>query len=381
MPASSISMSASESIATRCARPRRARAGRRSRSRAASAGRTRPRARLAALEQVAVALVRLLGRREAGVLADRPRPAAVHVRVRAARERELAGRLELEPSRRPPCRPASPRCRTRSRADRSPPRRASYVYGRVTRTLQPAKPLPVAACVAASKMHTARARAGPDVYAVGAGAAYQAVRRRAVLQLDRVLAARAQVEGVRRRDVVRTRDDRGERVAERAAALGRLELVRADRADVGVTGMSRRDRVRRGECEHGAEPGDDCHDDSEEPERAHVQPSAGQPASRRPSRSHRDPPSASNGVELGQEVVDIRRAAVLDGVAAALGPGSSGRSARRAAPGSRSCRHGRRSPPAARDAPRPRPATSRTGRGCGSPRRRGARVGAGGRRA
>ena len=38
---------------------------------------------LPAVEQVAVALVRLLGRREACVLADRPRPAAVHVRVRA----------------------------------------------------------------------------------------------------------------------------------------------------------------------------------------------------------------------------------------------------------------------------------------------------------
>ena len=40
-------------------------------------------ARLPALEQVAEARVRLLRRREAGVLADRPRPAAVHVGVRA----------------------------------------------------------------------------------------------------------------------------------------------------------------------------------------------------------------------------------------------------------------------------------------------------------
>ena len=53
-------------------------------------------ARLAALEQVAEARVRLLGRAEAGVLADRPRPSAVHVRVRPARERELARRLELD---------------------------------------------------------------------------------------------------------------------------------------------------------------------------------------------------------------------------------------------------------------------------------------------
>ena len=48
---------------------------------------------LPALEQVAVARVRLLGRGEARVLADRPRPAAVHVRVRAARVRVLAGQL------------------------------------------------------------------------------------------------------------------------------------------------------------------------------------------------------------------------------------------------------------------------------------------------
>jgi hypothetical protein len=38
---------------------------------------------LPALEQVAEALVRLLGRAEAGVLPNRPRPAAVHVGVRS----------------------------------------------------------------------------------------------------------------------------------------------------------------------------------------------------------------------------------------------------------------------------------------------------------
>src|SRR5206468_8836843 len=50
---------------------------------------------LPAVEQVAEARVRLLRRCEAGVLADRPRPAAIHVAVRAARERKLAGKLEL----------------------------------------------------------------------------------------------------------------------------------------------------------------------------------------------------------------------------------------------------------------------------------------------
>ena len=48
------------------------------------------------LEEVAEARVRLLGRGEARVLADRPRPPAVHVLVRTARERELARELELQ---------------------------------------------------------------------------------------------------------------------------------------------------------------------------------------------------------------------------------------------------------------------------------------------
>ena len=52
---------------------------------------------LAPLEQVAEARVRLLGRAEAGVLADRPRPPAVHRRVRPAGVRKLAGQLRYEP--------------------------------------------------------------------------------------------------------------------------------------------------------------------------------------------------------------------------------------------------------------------------------------------
>ena len=47
-------------------------------------------ARLAVVEQVAEALVGLLGGAEAGELAHRPQPPAVHRRVHAARERELA---------------------------------------------------------------------------------------------------------------------------------------------------------------------------------------------------------------------------------------------------------------------------------------------------
>src|SRR5207244_13126352 len=45
--------------------------------------------------EVAVARVRLLGRGETRVLADRPRPPAVHVRVRPTREGVFARRLEL----------------------------------------------------------------------------------------------------------------------------------------------------------------------------------------------------------------------------------------------------------------------------------------------
>ncbi len=51
--------------------------------------------RLPALEQVAEPRVRLLGRGEARVLANRPRPAPVHVGVRPARVRELARQLQL----------------------------------------------------------------------------------------------------------------------------------------------------------------------------------------------------------------------------------------------------------------------------------------------
>src|SRR5207237_2893724 len=51
--------------------------------------------RLAVIEQVAIARVRLLRGGEARVLADRPRAAAVHVAIRAARERILARGLDV----------------------------------------------------------------------------------------------------------------------------------------------------------------------------------------------------------------------------------------------------------------------------------------------
>ena len=54
---------------------------------------------LTALEEVAEARVRLLGRPVARVLANRPRAAAVHRLVRAARERVRTGKLELALSR------------------------------------------------------------------------------------------------------------------------------------------------------------------------------------------------------------------------------------------------------------------------------------------
>src|SRR5206468_3835623 len=52
---------------------------------------------LSASQQVAEPRIRLLGRAEARVLPDRPRPSAVHRRVRPAGEREFAGEIELEP--------------------------------------------------------------------------------------------------------------------------------------------------------------------------------------------------------------------------------------------------------------------------------------------
>ena len=48
----------------------------------------------AVLDQVAVALVRVLGGREAGVLAHRPEPVAIHALVDAAGERVVAGLAE-----------------------------------------------------------------------------------------------------------------------------------------------------------------------------------------------------------------------------------------------------------------------------------------------
>ena len=51
----------------------------------------------ALVQQVAVAAVRLGGRAEAGVLAHRPEPAAVHGRLDAARERELAREADVGP--------------------------------------------------------------------------------------------------------------------------------------------------------------------------------------------------------------------------------------------------------------------------------------------
>jgi hypothetical protein len=47
------------------------------------------------VEQVAEPLVGLLGGAEARELAHRPQPAAVHRRIDAAGERELAGQAEL----------------------------------------------------------------------------------------------------------------------------------------------------------------------------------------------------------------------------------------------------------------------------------------------
>jgi hypothetical protein len=91
---SSTCMSSSEPMETPTRPTSPGRAGGRRRGPSGSAGRRPPRARLAALEQRAVAAVRLLGGAEAGVLAHRPQPAAVHRRVHPAGEGRLAGHAD-----------------------------------------------------------------------------------------------------------------------------------------------------------------------------------------------------------------------------------------------------------------------------------------------
>ena len=90
---------------------------------------------LALLEQVAEAPVRLLGGREAGVLAHRPEAAAVHRRLDAAGERVLAGRPEVavlveagRVGRR--CRGRGSRSPTRSRSGRAAPGAAPSALAR-----------------------------------------------------------------------------------------------------------------------------------------------------------------------------------------------------------------------------------------------------------
>ena len=91
MPANSVCMSSSVSIATPSvptSPSEQRRVGVVAHQRGHVEGRAE--ARLAVLEQVVEALVGLLGGAEAGELAHRPQPPAVHRRVDAARERRLA---------------------------------------------------------------------------------------------------------------------------------------------------------------------------------------------------------------------------------------------------------------------------------------------------
>ena len=90
---------------------------------------------LAVLEQIAEPLVRLLDRAEAGELAHRPQPAAVHARVHAARERILARQPDLIPLRQVRLRVERPDRLARQRREA----RATFRHGRMVlamRTLQ-----------------------------------------------------------------------------------------------------------------------------------------------------------------------------------------------------------------------------------------------------
>jgi hypothetical protein len=97
MPSKAVRMSSSVSIATPV-RPDLAEAARVVGVQAELRGQVEGhrQARRAVLEQVLVALVGLLRRRVAGVLAHRPQLLAVHLAVDPARERELAGLAEVE---------------------------------------------------------------------------------------------------------------------------------------------------------------------------------------------------------------------------------------------------------------------------------------------
>ena len=92
--------------------------------------------RLALLEEVLEPPVRLGGGREAGVLAHRPEPAAVHRRLDAAGEGELPRPAEVaSPRRGRPCRPAcrgrGSRCRSSSRTARAAPPPDFSAFARV----------------------------------------------------------------------------------------------------------------------------------------------------------------------------------------------------------------------------------------------------------
>ena len=97
MPSNAVRMSSIVSIATPV-RPTSPRQRGSSESRPSWVGRSKAidRPGRAVGEQVLVALVGLLRRRVAGVLAHRPQPLAVHLAVHAARVGELAGLAEVE---------------------------------------------------------------------------------------------------------------------------------------------------------------------------------------------------------------------------------------------------------------------------------------------
>ena len=144
IPSKSVSMSASESIAT----PSRPDLAERARVVGVVAHQRRHverrrEAGLPVVEQVAEARVRLLRRPEAGELAHRPEPAAVHRRVDAARERDTRrasrGRARSRARRSRASRAARSRRRRWSRRAR-PRARASPRTGAATRRRRPSTP-------------------------------------------------------------------------------------------------------------------------------------------------------------------------------------------------------------------------------------------------
>ena len=186
---------------------------------------------LTVLREVAEALVRLLRGAEAGELAHRPQPPAVHRRVHPARERVLArdsrGRARSRRRRSPASRAARSRCpRSSRRARRCAParvRRRSRARRRATRPRRDPRSSPSRRIVGAVAGVRPRTRSGSLIARTGDGWRLRARRRHTRAPAAPPCCARRRRDG---RRVRRRLDDcvRGSRMPQRRT--GRRVLLR-----------------------------------------------------------------------------------------------------------------------------------------------------------